>query len=72
MACQLFSGEVFSSATAIFVSLYPRRSFVRAYPWSAFAPIPGAAKLDAIGGIVNMSGTYPDLRPCRYSEDATM
>jgi hypothetical protein len=28
----------------------------------SFALIPGAAKLDAIGGIVNMSRSYPALR----------
>jgi hypothetical protein len=72
MPCQLFSGEVLSSATAIFVSFTPRRFFVRAHLWSAFAPIPGAAKLDVIRGIVNMSRTYPALRVRRYSGDATM
>jgi hypothetical protein len=60
MPCQLFSevlfsgvpGEFFSSATAILVS---REAYL-------LALIPGAAKLDVIGEIVNMFQPYPALR----------
>jgi hypothetical protein len=61
---QLSWGEVFSSAAAIFCLLYGDDL--------SFAFSPGAAKLDVIGGIVNMSRTYPALRLRRYRADATM